>query len=245
MVARARLVLDPVADLSRRLARGPKLGSAALRTSVLGWWSEHGLAEHPTAVGKRIAIALLERPRTRIKQAGMIVLEELLADQLRATDLPAFEPLLSGGALADAGLVDRFGVKVLGTMLLGVHGRGAVAHALARWCDASSVWQRRAACVAFTVLAPQGDGALPGLARLVFMMCATVVWSTERLDQTAVAWLLRELSRAEPTRVEAFFRRHARFMSRECARQAIEKLPAARHKDLLAHWKRATTLSRG
>jgi hypothetical protein len=55
---------------------------------------------------------------------------------------------------------------------------------------------------------------------------------------------LRELSRAEPTRVEAFVRRHARFMSRDCARHSIEKLPAARQQDLLDHWKRATTLRR-
>jgi 3-methyladenine DNA glycosylase AlkD len=68
------------------------------------------------------------------------------------------------------------------------------------------------------------------------------VWSPESLDQTAVGWLLRDLSRAEPTRVEAFVRRQARFMSRECVRQAIDKLPAARQQELLAHWKHATSL---
>lgn len=241
MAAKPRLALDPVADLSRRVSRGH---TPALRTSVLRWWSEHGLAEHPGAVGKRIARSLLEQTHADMKLAGMIVLQELLADHLRASDLPAFEALFATGALADVGLVDWFGVKVLGTMLLRVRGRGDIARMLASWRDADSVWQRRAACVAFTVLAPQGDAALPGLAQLIFTVCSTIVWSTDRLDQTAVSWLLRELSRAEPTRVEAFFRRHARFMSRECARQAIEKLPAARHKELLAHWKRATTLSR-
>jgi 3-methyladenine DNA glycosylase AlkD len=104
------------------------------------------------------------------------------------------------------------------------------------------MWQRRAACVAFTAVAPQGDAALPGVVQLIFSLCSTVVWSPDSIDQTAVGWLLRELSRAEPTRVEAFVRRHARFMSRECVRQAVEKLPAARQQDLLAHWKRATTL---
>jgi 3-methyladenine DNA glycosylase AlkD len=63
-------------------------------------------------------------------------------------------------------------------------------------------------------------------------VCSTVLWSAERVDQTAVGWLLRELSRAEPTRVEAFVRRHARFMSRECIHQAVENLTAARQRDL-------------
>jgi 3-methyladenine DNA glycosylase AlkD len=125
-----------------------------------------------------------------------------------------------------------------------VRGRGDIARTLATWRNSEIMWQRRAACVAFTAVAPQGDAALPQLAQLIFTVCSTVVWSVERVDQTAVGWLLRELSRAEPTRVEAFVRRHARFMSRECVRQAIEKLPAARQNDLIAHWRRATTLSR-
>jgi 3-methyladenine DNA glycosylase AlkD len=244
MAAKPRVALDPVADLSRRVASGPVLSPAALRAAVLHWWVEQGLAEHSAMVGKRIALALLEQRAMAAKRAGLIVLHELLADHLRASDLGAFEPLFAAGAFTDAELVDWLGVKVLGTMLLRVRGRGEVARVLATWRNAETVAQRRAACVAFTVIAPQGDAALDGLAQLIFSMCSTVVWSPERLDQTAVSWLLRELSRAEPTRVEAFYRRHARFMSPHCARQAIEKLPALRQRELLAHWKRATSVSR-
>ena len=43
---------------------------------------------------------------------------------------------------------------------------------------------------------------------------------------------------------DTFVRRHARFMSRECARHAIEKLPPATQRALLAHHRRATTLRR-
>ena len=241
MAAKARLALDPVADLGRRLGRRQ---STALRTCVLRWWTEQGLADHPPAVGKRIALALLEREQMDAKLAGVIVLHELLADHLRVADLATFEPLFANGALGDGGLVDWFGVKVIGTMLLRVRGRGEVARVLAAWRNADTMWQRRAACAGFTALAPQGDVALDGLAQLIFTVCGAVVWSPERVDQTAVGWLLRELSRGEPTRVEAFIRRHARLMSRECARQAVEKLPAQRQQELLAHWKRATTLRR-
>lgn len=236
-----RLPLDPVADLRRRLVRKPKGSVPAV---VRRWWSDHGLAGHPAAVGKRIASALIEQRTVAAKLAGIHVLESQLADHLRAADLPGFARLIAKGHLAEVQLVDRFAVRVLGTLLHRVRGRAEVARVLAGWRAADTVWQRRAACVAFTALAPQGDTALPGLVQLVFGMCGVIVWSPERLDQGAVGWVLRELSRAEPTRVETFFRRHARFMSRECARHAIDRMPAARQKELMAHWKRATSLPR-
>jgi 3-methyladenine DNA glycosylase AlkD len=70
------------------------------------------------------------------------------------------------------------------------------------------------------------------------------VWSSEPFDQSAVGWVLRELSRAEPARVEAFYRRHAQLMSKECARHAVAKFPAAQRAELLAHHRRATSLRR-
>jgi hypothetical protein len=240
VVAKRPVLLDPAAELTRRLAARRRI---ALRTCVLRWWSEQGLGEHPAVVGKRIALALLEQPHADAKLAGIVVLHELLADDLSASDLAAFEALFASGALCDGTVVDAFAIKVLGAMLHHVRGRAEVAGAVASWRAAGTTWQRRAACVAFTALAAQGDAALPGLVQLVLLLCSTVVWSPEHVEQTAVGWLLRELSRAEPARVEAFFRRHARFMSRECARQAVEKLPAARQRELLAHWKRATSLA--
>lgn len=236
-------MLDPVADLRRRLRRrAARQVARSLRGTVTQWWSDHGLTEHPAAVGKRIALALLEQKHLEMQLAGILVFEELLADHLRASDLSAFAELLARGCLTEDAVVDAFGVKVLGTLLHRVRGRGDVARALAQWRNAASPAQRRAACVGFSALAPQGDAALPGLAQLIFTVCSTVVWSREATDQTAVGRLLRELSRAEPTRVEAFVRRHARFMSRQCARHAVERLAPARQQDLLAHWKRATSL---
>lgn len=245
-------------------ARG---SSASLRSLVRRWWSDHGLASHPAPVGKRVALALIDHPpvaelaaadhrgarrhvgaavRTRhsLQLAGIIVLHELLADHLRAGDLPRFADLFARGAFDDAAIVDAFAVKVLGMLLGRVRGRAEAIRVLAQWRSATTVWQRRAACVAFTVLAPQGDAAHATLAQQIFTLCSTVVWSHERLDQTAVGWLLRELSRAEPTRVEAFVRRHARFMTRECITDAIDRLAAERQREVLAAWKRATSIRR-
>jgi hypothetical protein len=230
MVGRARLPLDPVADLDQRLARS----HAGLRTCVTRWWREHGLVDHPAAVGKRIALALVERRRS---EAGIFVLSELLADELRVADLPAFARLFAEGHLADAIVADGFAVRVLGKLLGRVRGRAEVARRLVEWREAETVWQRRAACVAFGELAAQADAQL---SRSILTLCASVLWSIDRQDQTAVGRLLCALSRAEPARVGAFFRRHARLMSRECAKLAVERLPD--RDELLAHHRRATTI---
>lgn len=228
--------LDPVADLRRRLARKPPL-----RPAVHRWWNDHGLADHPQAVGKRVALALIEQPQSQLKLAGVVVFHELLADQLHAADLSAFARLFDAGHLADGDVVDWFAVKVLGALILRVRGRAAVVRAIAEWSAAETAWQRRAACIALAALAPQADAEV---AQHVLSVCAAVVWSPDRIDQTAVGWVLRELSRAEPARVEAFVRRHARFMSRECARHAIEKLSPTVQRALLSHHRRATSLRR-
>lgn len=241
-MGKPRVPLDPVADLKRRLGRVRGAPIARIRTCVRAWWTEHDFDKCPATVGKRIAVALLEQRTIEDKVAGISILQDLLGDQLRVTDLPAFARLYGGGHLADPIVADWFTSKVLVTLLERAAGRAEVARELATWREAETVWQRRAACLAFIKLAPAAPAL--GLLELVLGICATVVWSHERFDQTAVGWLLRELSRGAPTRVEAFFRRHARLMSKECARHAVSKYPVAERAALLAHHKRATTLRR-
>ena len=220
-----RVALDPVADLVRRLRINR---SDLISACVRRWWRDHGFATHPAAVGSCVALALIEQRRRDAKLAGIMILGELLADRLRASDITAFERLFDGGHLADTELVDRFAERVLAPLI------DHRTDAIARWSDAETCWQRRAACIA---LATRADARL---ADVILTVCRTVVWSHEHDDQTAVGALLRALSASEPLRVEAFVRRHARFMSRECARLAVAKLPS--RAVLLAHHKRATSL---
>lgn len=236
--------IDPVADLRRRLTRvGTGAPVAKIRACVRRWWSDHGLASHPATVGKRIAIVLIEQRSVAHKLAGTLVLEQL-GDQLRASDVPVFARLFGSGHLAAFDVVDRFAIGVLGALLDQEPIQADAARAIASWRSAETAWQRRAACVAFTRLAANGDTAVPGLTSMILGLCATVVWSPTRCDQTAVGWVLRELARAEPARVEAFFVRHARFMSRECAKLAIAKFPTEQRSELLARHTHATTLRR-
>jgi hypothetical protein len=236
------LVRDPIADLRRRLGRRSR-PHGRVRAIVRAWWSEQGFDEHPTAVGKRVALALLERPTAQDKLAGILVLHDLLGEALRAADLTAFARLYAAGHLADTVVNDAFATRVIGRLLSREVGRAEVLRTLTGWRDAASCDQRRAACIALATLAPLGDSQ-PGVTDAILLVCATVVWSIAADDQTAVGAVLRELSRAEPLCVEAFFRRYARLMSRACARTAIAKLSSPVRAELLAHHRRATTLRR-
>lgn len=250
--------IDPVADLRVRLARESTdqarafwtrylkgAGSfhgvpmAKVRTIVRAWWTDHGLDVHPASVGKRVAIALIEQPTIEEKLAGILVLQDLLGSHLRATDLPAFARLFATGHLAEWNVVDWFIMKVLVSLLDRPQGRRDVVRAIASWRSAETMWQRRAACLAFVKVAPQGETSVT---EAVLTICTTVVWSHERHDQTAVGSVLRELSRAEPERVEAFVRRHGLLMSKDGVRLAVAKFNAAKRAELLAHHKRATSL---
>jgi len=243
-MGKPRVPLDPVADLKRRLARYRGAPIAKVRSCVRGWWTDHDFDKCPASIGKRIAIAMIEQRMIEDKLAGISILQDLLGDQLRVTDLSSFAQLFEDGHLSDAVVVDWFTSKVLVTLLDRSAGRTDVAKQLAAWRNAETIWQRRAGCLAFVKLAPDGDAAMPGFVELVLVICATVVWSHERFDQTAVGWLLRELSRGNPSRVETFFRRYARLMSKECARHAVSKLTVTQRAALLAHHKRATSVRR-
>lgn len=250
--------IDPVADLRVRLSREPTdqarafwarylkgagtfhgVPMARVRAIVRAWWIDQGLDIHPASVGKRVAIALLEQAMVEEKLAGILVLQDLLGSHLRTPDLQEFARLFAAGHLAEWNVVDWFVMKVLVTMLERPQGRRELMRALVQWRGAETMWQRRAACLAFVKLAPQGD---PVVTDHVLSICATVVWSIERCDQTAVGAVLSQLSRAEPDRVEAFLIKHALLMSKESIKLAVAKLPQPKRAALLAHHKRATSL---
>jgi hypothetical protein len=234
--------LDPLADLLRRSTRLRGAPRGAFAACVRAWWREHELATHPTVVGKRIALLLLEQPRTEPKLAAIALLTQQLGDHLCESDLAAFERLFVDGHLAEPVVVDGFSLQVLGMLLAREPERTEVARVIAGWREAETDWQRRAACLAFSALAARSTEVVPQELDRAFALCAAVVWSPGDVDQTAVGAALRELGRVVPERVEAFVRRHARLMSKECARASVARLPADVRAELLAHHKRATSL---
>jgi nicotinamide riboside kinase/3-methyladenine DNA glycosylase AlkD len=194
---------------------------AGIREAVHEW-----AGRDPDPPGMReAALALLGRPLAEEKLAGILIFQEVLlpagaVDPDR--DLPAIAARFDDGSIADWNTTDWLCVRVLGPLIAG--GGRPVARQVADWVNGGSLWRRRAAAVSFVPIAAAGDGLFEGLADLVLEVCADLVGDPERFSQTAVGWLLRELSDAEPERVFGFLGRRRGEMSREAVRMAAGRL---------------------
>jgi len=104
----------------------------------------------------------------------------------------------------------------------------ACARRISEWRTADNLWRRRASGVAFVELAKNGDENFAGFTDILLQICESTVRHPERFSQTGTGWVLRELSIAEPQRVQDFVGAHVCEFSTEGLRYALGKLsPAA------------------
>ena len=194
---------------------------ADVRRELAGVWREH-LVNRPTVSVKRVALALLRERLTEDKLAGVLLLAEHLGGELGPQDLPQLAGPLADGSIADWNACDWYAVKVLGSQVAR-HGK-PFAEPLACWAATDGpLWQRRAPAAAFASLAAK-PAPFDGFATLCVRVCEALCIDDERFAQTAVGWLLRELSAQHPALVVAFVETHADRLSREARRMANAKL---------------------
>jgi 3-methyladenine DNA glycosylase AlkD len=205
----------------------------AVRSELHGWYRAHDLDDRSPRDQASLAVALIRRPMTEDKLAGILFLQEILIPlgEPSCRELtPSFEGLFSDGHLSDWNSVDWFAVKVLGPLIR--RDGEPCARAISGWRATPVLWQRRAGAVAF--VGPLHDGELfAGMYDEVIACCETLVASTQRFSQTGAGWVLRELSEADPDRVIAFIRTHRSRMSRDALTRAVAKLPAAVQAEIL------------
>jgi 3-methyladenine DNA glycosylase AlkD len=206
---------------------------AAIRAAVHAWWREDGPSGLSLVDAKSLALALFDGRFGEDRLAGTIALQELLLASLGLGDLETFAALFERERIADWNSCDWFCVRVLGPLVARELPSPATAEAIAAWRDARTVWQRRAANVAFVNLARHGDRNFPGFTSLMLETCGVTVRSGERFAQTGVGWLLRELAEADRAAVLAFTRDHLPLLSREGLRYILERMPKPEQAPLL------------
>jgi 3-methyladenine DNA glycosylase AlkD len=217
---------------------------ASIREAVHAWWRDDGPGRLSVPAQKRLAFALFEGPFGEDRLAGTLALQELLLPALTLEDLGPIGALFERGRVADWNSCDWLCVKVLGALVLRDLPDRATADAIAAWRDAGTVWQRRAANVAFVNLARRGEANFPGFTALMRETCAVTVRCDERFAQTGVGWLLRELAEWDRAAVLAFTRDHLGLMSREAVRSITERMPEGVRRPLLDAHKAAARASR-
>ncbi len=122
---------------------------AGVREVVHGLWRERELDERPREDQLRVVLALFAQPYAEDKLAAILVLGERLLDDLGAPDVPFLAEPFRRGHVADWSTCDWYCVKVLGPFIAQVGDPSAAAEAIAGWRHSPSLWQRRAAAVAF------------------------------------------------------------------------------------------------
>ena len=247
-----------VADLGGRLARAANertrdwwerylkgavpfrgVPMAGIRAAVHGLWDDEALDTLPRDARIDLALRFFREPYSEDKVAGVLALAERLLPQLALADVPRLAQPFEAGHIDDWSTCDWYCVKVLGPFVERSDDPRPRAEAIAGWRGAESLWQRRAAGVAFVNLVRRGDDVYEGFTRLVLDVCAANVEDPARFSQTGVGWVLRELSSARPDAVAGFVRaRHAK-MSTEALRAATTRLPDVRAEVLAGRRRRA------
>jgi 3-methyladenine DNA glycosylase AlkD len=213
---------------------------ASIRKAVHAWWHADGPSALRVPEQKKLALRLFEETFCEDKLAGTLVLQEILLDKLSLQDVDALGGLFDRELIADWNTCDWFCVKVLGNLVARELPSRAVADEIASWCTARTLWQRRAANVAFVNLAKRGEANFQGFTTLMLDTCAVTLRSEERFAQTGAGWLLRELAAADRDRVLAFTEAHLGQMSRESVRYVVERMPKSVQARVVSKHKRVS-----
>jgi 3-methyladenine DNA glycosylase AlkD len=197
---------------------------AGVRAAVRRTWREHGLAEASTDALLALVHRWFAAPTTEDKLAAVLLLAEQVPDRLGLQHLDALAAPFAAGHIADWGVCDWYATKSLHTFLSrdprDIERR---ARGLATWGRAESLWQRRAALVAFVEPASRARDQFSGFTELVLQLCRDNLVSDDRFAHTGPGWVLRELSRAEPDVVRRFVEDNNR-LSSEARRMALARL---------------------
>ena len=182
------------------------------------WRRAHNLAQRTLREQLNIAAALVREDFAEDKFAGAILMQKYLVGRGCDGDiLSAAEKLFSGGAFYDWSTTDWFCVRVLAPVLK--NGGMQTAKRLSGWKTSPNLWQRRASLVPFRAVA--GDETYHAL---IGRAISTLVVERERFIQTAIGWLLSDISKTHPQTASRMFERHRAKMSSEILRRHTKYL---------------------
>ncbi len=202
-------------------ARG--VSASRVRQEVAAWVEDHDLADRDGEELLALATALAHRDFAEEKLAGIVLLQDHAIDRLDPRHaLPRLAAWFDNGHVQNWFTCDSLCLRVLGPMIA-KSGR-PVARRIAGWQHAPGVWRRRAACVSFLDLAPNGDANFPGFTYLVMDVCSATIRDTDRFAQAGTGRVLRELSRSQAPAVIAFIGEHLTAFNRESLRIATSRL---------------------
>jgi len=198
---------------------------ADIRSTVKFWVDENDLKKdekqktgaNPFPLLKETAFTLFRQPIAEQKLAAILIFQNHV-DTVTTHDLRVLEDLFRAGFIYDWNTTDWLCVRVLGPAVQQENG-AAIVNVLKEWVrnPENVLWQKRAALVAFVDITDCHADS-------VMEMASALVTDDRRFAQTAIGWVMQNLSATHPARVVAFVNDNKQAMSSEAINMSCAKL---------------------
>jgi len=209
-------------------------GSADLRFYNVGTEAVRALAKSiyrahrddwSLADAVRFATVLIVDPHLEVKTTGI----ELLARYRSACTprlLPVWKRWLANNHASNWATTDAICAYLIGPLIVA---HPSLVPIVGGWTRHRNMWVRRAAAVSLIAIVRKGAGL-----DAAYAVARRLHPDREDLIQKAVGWLLREAGKTDPARLEAYLRQHGPSIPRTTVRYAIERMPAAKRREVLS-----------
>ncbi|MCY3985707.1 MAG: DNA alkylation repair protein [Candidatus Dadabacteria bacterium] len=186
---------------------------------VSSWRVDEGLYSLTLKKQMEIACDLIREKKAEDKFAGILYIQKYLLETIEADVLVRnFNRLYEQKAFADWSTTDWFCIRVLDPLIM--RSENTVAQEIGSWYKSSNIWQRRSSIVSF-----RGSAKKNKHLAIIKRNIASLVKENERFIQTAVGWLISELSRHYPDKASAIVSEHFRDLSYEVINRHTKYLP--------------------
>ena len=186
------------------------------------WRFEEGLSDWSFQKQLEIACNLIRQKKAEDKFAGTIYIQKYLIGKINSKILlEKFDQLYKENCFWDWCTTDWFCVRVLNPMII-LHGK-SVAETIAGWRKRKNFWQRRSSIVSFRKASEEKK-----YHGLIKKIVADLVNEQDRFIQTAVGWVLSDLSKNYPEVASRIVENHFNLLCPEVIQRHTKHLP--RHK---------------
>jgi 3-methyladenine DNA glycosylase AlkD len=167
---------------------------------------------------------MLENPYFEVKALGILVLERFRKDFPKSL-FSTVKSWLAAGRCDNWATVDTLCPTSIGTLL---EKHRDLVGSIKTWAKSPNRWVRRASLVSFIKLARK-----PEFRDDIYEVCRSLFGDADDLVQKAGGWLLREVGKPDPLRLEKFLIANGPAVPRTTLRYAIERFDPAKRKSIL------------
>ncbi len=186
---------------------------------VSHWRVDEAIDKLPLEKQMEIACDLIREKKAEDKLAGIVYIQKYLSGRVEADILlQNFNDLYNQGAFCNWSTTDWFCVRVLDPLIM--RSEDAVAREIGSWYKSRNLWQRRSSIVPFRGSAKENKHLA-----IIKRNIASLVKENERFIQTAIGWLISDLSRHYPGEADDIVSKHFSDLSYEVINRHTKYLP--------------------